>query len=67
MDRGGEGCADQVVLQQVVLLEDVATIGSLLQHLQLGLRSLPVVQLVVAARLQVDGRDRVGVVGEVGP
>mmetsp|Transcript_15480 Transcript_15480/g.46477 ORF Transcript_15480/g.46477 Transcript_15480/m.46477 type:complete len:259 (+) Transcript_15480:434-1210(+) len=58
---------DQVVLQQVVLLEDVATIGCLLQHLQLGLRSLPVVQLVVAARLQVDGRDRVGVVGEVGP
>mmetsp|Transcript_1767 Transcript_1767/g.3941 ORF Transcript_1767/g.3941 Transcript_1767/m.3941 type:complete len:274 (+) Transcript_1767:1311-2132(+) len=49
-----------------MLLEDVAAVGCLLQHLQFSLCCLAVVQLVVAAGLQVYSGDGIRVVGKVG-
>ena len=56
---------DKVVLEKVVVLEHVARLRVILQHSQLSLGRLAVVQLIVVARLEVDSGDTVRVDAQV--
>ena len=56
---------DKVVLEKVVVLEHVARLRVILQHSQLSLGRLAVVQLIVVARLEADSGDTVRVDAQV--